>query len=55
VISPFMISWSDVRQLRGTANADLRGCVFVYAASSISSGRLAATFQGSNSSMRLIG
>jgi hypothetical protein len=45
----------DVGQLWETACGNVRGGVFAYAASWLGSCRLAATFQGSNSSMRLIG
>jgi hypothetical protein len=45
----------DVGELWETVGGNVRGGVFVYAASFVRGCRLAATFQGSNSSMRLIG
>lgn len=45
----------DVGQLWETVGGNVRAGVFVYAVSWLGSCRLAATFQGSNSSMRLMG
>jgi hypothetical protein len=45
----------DVGQLWETVCGNVRGGAFFYAASWLGSCRLAATFQGNNSSMRLIG
>jgi hypothetical protein len=55
VMAPRAMVSSMLGQFWKAAGERVRGGLFVYAASCFGSFRLATTFQGNNSSMRLIG